>query len=191
MENVNELWLPVLGFEGSYEVSNMGNVRSLGRRVPTNMPGFHRVCPGKILKPQKAKRGGYLVVTLKKSKKIVCAKIHRLVAQAWIHNKYTLATVNHKDGDKANNTASNLEWMSMNDNLKHAREIGLTPRPYKGMNGHSVVAYASGGVFGIYPSIRVAAEMLGVCGQNISSHLMGKQKTVKGYTFKLAASAAN
>lgn len=112
---MQEIWKPVKDFEGLYEVSNMGNVRSLNYR-----------CTGeiKILKPGKDKRG-YLKVNLYKSSKYSSKRVHRLVATAFIPNLDNKTQVNHIDGNKQNNTVSNLEWCTNSENMQHAWRTGL------------------------------------------------------------------
>ena len=96
-----ETWKAISGYEGIYEVSDLGRVRSLVHR--------NRWKPG-ILKPLKHPRG-YIQVGLRKDGHTKQTLVHRLVAEAFIPNPQGLDTVNHKDEDKTNNSASNLEWM--------------------------------------------------------------------------------
>lgn len=98
-------WKTIQGYE-QYEVSNEGQVRN--RKT------------GKILKQWKDK-GGYLLVTLFRNGKQKWYLVHRLVAQAFIPNPNNLATVNHIDHNKENNSVSNLEWMSLEDNIRDGK----------------------------------------------------------------------
>ena len=103
-----EYWRPVLGYEGLYEVSNLGRVRSLDTyRKGKN--GSVRFYKGRILKLSTNGRG-YLQVFLCKNRKVKKFKIHRLVAEAFLPNPDNLPEVNHKDENKLNNNAENLEW---------------------------------------------------------------------------------
>ena len=104
-----EEWRPVVGYEGLYEVSNTGQVRSLDRF-------YYRLHKGKVLSPAKD-RYGYLTVTLNCNGKSKTIKIHRLVAQAFIENPDNLPQVNHKDEDKTNNNVDNLEWCTAKYNV--------------------------------------------------------------------------
>lgn len=94
----------------NYEISDLGNVKN--------------VTTGKIRKNQ-IDKDGYLWVSLYKNNKPFNAKIHRLIALAFIPNPDNKPTVNHKDGNKKNNDISNLEWSTSSENNKHAYDIGL------------------------------------------------------------------
>lgn len=98
------------GFEGIYEVSNLGYVR--------------RVSTRKILKPQ-PNSNGYLRAFLYNGNKQIRRTIHRMVADAFVPNPKHLPDINHKDGNKLNNRADNLEWCSVLENNAHAKANGL------------------------------------------------------------------
>lgn len=109
----NEVWKPIKGFEGIYEVSNLGRVRSLTRKV------WNYTKPGRILKPYDNGHS-YLNVGLSNGgKEEKHAYIHRLVAQAFIPNPDNLPQVNHKNFDKKDNRVENLEWVTEEQNHKH------------------------------------------------------------------------
>lgn len=116
-----EEWRSIPEFIG-YEVSSLGRVRSTNR-----LSGKRRgLIKGKELTQTTNKRG-YPEVRLFKDSKSTAKVVHRLVANAFIPNDYNKSQVNHKDGDKLNNKASNLEWMSNSENQKHAYKLGLQP----------------------------------------------------------------
>jgi len=105
-----EVWVPVKGYEGYYEVSNKDKVRSLGKRArilkgdySTN---YHRV--------------SFHILGLRRKK-----LVHRLMAEAFIPNPANLPFINHIDGNSRNNSLSNLEWCTPSENTKHAVKIGL------------------------------------------------------------------
>lgn len=131
-------WRPVEGYEGYYEVSNCGKVRSIPRRVRVNNQNgiFTKSYPSKILKSYITTRG-YELVKLCKKGVVKSYSVHRLVAKAFCSNTHEKPEVNHKDGDKLNNHASNLEWNTPSENQKHAFTEGLQ-KPQKGSkNGMS------------------------------------------------------
>lgn len=113
---MNEEWKAIEGYEGLYEISNLGNVRSLNYR---NKKGCI-----KIMNPKNTTTG-YYNICLMKDKKKTYPKIHRLVAQAFIPNPDNKPIVNHIDGDKHNNAVSNLEWCTHKENTAHAINSGL------------------------------------------------------------------
>lgn len=103
-----EEWRTIKGYEGLYEVSSYGRVRSLDRYVKTCYEAY-RLQKGKILSPAKD-RYGYLKVVLNFNRKCKTINVHRLVSDAFIPNPDNLPMVNHKDEDKSNNRVDNLEW---------------------------------------------------------------------------------
>lgn len=110
LENLeNEEWKPVVGYDGLYQVSNMGRVKSLSNE-------FSR--KEKILRQGKNKYG-YLVVNLCKEGKRKNFTVHRLVGNAFLENPSNLLMINHKDEDKTNNCVDNLEWCTNSYNQKY------------------------------------------------------------------------
>jgi len=112
-----EVWKDIEGYEGYYQVSNNGRVRSVERQVECNGKIHNR--KSRILKPGESKTGYYRVV-LSKFGKHKNASIHRLVAKAFLTTKKNRNCVNHKDLDKKNNRVKNLEWCSFKENSEHA-----------------------------------------------------------------------
>ena len=113
-----EIWKAVKGYEGLYEVSNIGTVRSVDRMVKHSKGGF-RLYKGSILTPT-LNADGYETVHLSKFNVSGTKRVNRLVAEAFIPNPNNLPTVNHKDENKLNNSVENLEWMSVSDNVKYS-----------------------------------------------------------------------
>ena len=126
-DNMREQWKPVKNYEGLYEVSNTGLVRSLDR-----IDRLNRLKKGVLKAPCNNGRG-YLCVNLKVHGKQSQKTLHRLVAEAFIPNPNNLPEVNHIDGNKANNHVDNLEWCTRNKNVSHAFRNGLN-RQYKGVD---------------------------------------------------------
>lgn len=117
-----EFWKPIDGFENIYEISNIGNVKSLERSISDH--GGFRLVRERILRPGKNRRG-YTTVLLNSYGKSHTRYVHRLVIQAFIPNLENKRTVNHKDGIKSNNKIDNLEWATDSENIKHAFVLGL------------------------------------------------------------------
>ena len=116
-----ELWQPIKGYEGLYEVSDQGRVRSLERKAQTYQ-GFRRV-RGRILKGQKIP-GGYLTVMLYKNNETERLYIHRLVATAFCSNPLAFSYALHGNDIKTDNRASNLRWGTHQQNVDEAVERG-------------------------------------------------------------------
>jgi hypothetical protein len=123
-----EIWKPVVGFEGLYEVSNLGNVRSLDSI--RNRGGTKCKYKGKVLK-QHIKNIGYKSLTISANGIYKKPLVHRLVAEAFIPNHENKPHVNHIDGDKTNNSVENLEWCSQLENNEHALKNGLKRVPLR------------------------------------------------------------
>lgn len=117
-------WKDIVGYEGYYQVSDTGEVRSL-----IMWDGAH-YCRRKepFLLSKANSSTGYYNVGLCKNNKRSCRKVHRLVAEAFIPNEEGKPQVNHKDGNKRNNNVENLEWVTSRENLVHALDTGLRNR---------------------------------------------------------------
>lgn len=117
-DQTTERWLPVVGYEGIYEVSSHGRVRSLSR---ADFVGRKR--QGRVLAP--GCQNGYFFVHLCKGGNKRVQRVHKLVASAFLGERPEGCTVNHIDGDKTNNHPNNLEYMTQGDNVRHALFLGL------------------------------------------------------------------
>lgn len=118
-----EQWRPVLGYEGLYEVSSMGKVRSVDREVFNKANGTYSTIKGYDRKLDFVGKK-YAQIGLNKNSKCKKFLIHRLVAIAFIPNPLGKSEVNHIDHDKHNNCAENLEWVSRSENAGHAKKMG-------------------------------------------------------------------
>lgn len=121
-ELIEEIWLPIPNYINLYWISNLGNVK----------------CKNKQLK-QRTNKKGYLKVRLYKNNKCKTFSIHRLVAINFIPNPDNLPQVNHKDGNKLNNTITNLQWCNNSENQLHAYKLGLQPSRHGENNSRSTL----------------------------------------------------
>ncbi len=128
MNILDEVWNDIPEFEGFYQVSNQGRVKSCDRIVDSN--GRKRALKAAILKPS-ISTGGYKGVTLWKHGKGITKSIHILVALSFLGDCPDGCNINHKDGNKLNNCISNIEYCTFAQNSQHAYDMGL-PTPAKG-----------------------------------------------------------
>ena len=123
------MWKTIKGYEGLYEISDKGEVRSFDRILPCGHNSSH-IRKGKILTPC-GNGKGYLQIYLIKDGKAKKYYIHRLVAEAFIDNPNNYPIINHKDENRSNNEVSNLEWCTHLDNVRHAIRTGLIEKVCK------------------------------------------------------------
>lgn len=118
---MEEIWKNINGYEGYYQISNYGNVKSMERIIyDKNGKLTHRL-KEKIMKPYEV-NGGYLQICLNKNGKRKPFKVHRLVAEHFLDNTYDKKEVNHKDRNVKNNNVNNLEWVTPKENMKHLED---------------------------------------------------------------------
>lgn len=166
-----EKWKSIKGFENLYEISNMGNIKSLGNKKNHS----------KIIYLKKGEnRGGYEYVVLQNNKKIKSKLVHRLVAEAFIPNPENKKQVNHIDGNKKNNCVENLEWNTPSENILHSFKIKLRKPTWK-----NVLQYDLDNNFiASYNSVKEAGEKTGVFKNGISKCCRNELKTSGGYKWK-------
>lgn len=129
---MEEQWKDIKGYEGLYEVSNLGNVRSLDRTVKRGQG--YTIKEGRVLTPFYEEKKGYYQVVLAKDGKAKTYRVHRLVAVAFLENPNNYTDVNHKDEVKTNNNVDNLEWCTR----KYNNNYGTKPeRTRKAMMGNT------------------------------------------------------
>lgn len=182
-ENLNgEIWKEIEGYEGFYQVSNYGSVRSIDRYVPHPRYGKTQFVAGRILKPG-TDGWGYQFVYLCKDGKPRMKKVHRLVAMAFIPNEYIEIhpDINHQDGDKSNNAFWNLSWTNDFKNQQHAVITGL--RKCK-----RIVQFSpSGERLKEFHSARDVYRELGISTSNLCHSLKSEYKTAGGYKWRYAS----
>ena len=119
-----EKWKDIDGFFGYYQVSNLGRVKSLCRKVPHSQAKCGYIVRNEKIKNPKTNSDGYKVVCLQMCGTKRYVSVHRLVAEAFIPNPNKYSEINHKDYDRTNNCVNNLEWITHIDNVRHSSNIG-------------------------------------------------------------------
>ena len=169
----SEIWKALLGVPG-VEVSTLGNVRTLDRLVSSE--NKTRFTKGRILK-QFNNGHGYLHVCIPVDGKWTRKKVHRIVAQTFIANPDCLPEVNHKNCNRADNRASNLEWCTSKCNSQYREKFGKS-------RNHPVLAINLSTLeVSQFPSQIRASQVLGVSQGNIYSVIKGNRKQTGGYWF--------
>lgn len=169
-----EVFKDVKGYIGLYQVSNLGNVKGLKNN--------------KLLS-QKTSKCGYKEVNLFKDRKGKSITVHRLVAQTFIPNPDNKPQVNHIDGNKENNTVSNLEWITNYDNMQHSIRTGLRDNKkigelVKEKRGKKVMQYDLDGNFiKCWNSVREVADELNIDRHTIRKVCKGETKQTHNYIF--------
>jgi hypothetical protein len=182
----SEQWKPVIGYEGLYEVSNIGRVKSIERTI-TRKNGWLLPIPEKMLSIRVGKRTERhpmprLYTELWRDNKPKACIVARLVCAAFNENKDNKPQVNHIDGNSANNNADNLEWVTARENNIHAIRNNLVSRPKKRIRGVNLVS----GETLDFESLTKAAEFMGVTKNAINAgiHGYGRAKYCKGYKWE-------
>lgn len=200
METRNEIWKDIEGYEGYYQVSNFGRVRSVERKIE-QISGkgifYKRSVRSRLVKQIPMKACRYLIVGLHKGGKTIGYYVHRLVARAFIPGYMEGFVVNHKDGDKTNNYVhvapdgsidtdkSNLEWVTQKENLEKSI---ATNNVWNGKKKRVIQMDTDGNILGCYESVTFASIVSGAQRCRIRDVCMGKYgcKTAGGYRWKFA-----
>lgn len=191
-----EVWKDIDGYEGYYQVSNLGSVKSLERYVNIGNGGRLKV-KERILASGLDKRG-YPIVSLFKNNHGEIKTIHRLVASAFIPNEQNKPTVNHKDEIKTNNTVENLEWATQKENTNYGTGIERSiasrkANPLAGAKRWKRVDQYDlyGRLVKSWPSVKSAATHYGIDGSMISRCCRGVTKRAINYIWKYSEASSN
>ena len=175
----NEIWKDIPGYEGVYQINNFGDVKSLSRivRIADKLGGF-RMKEERIIKHDIGKFG-YHRVTLRFNNKDQKYLVHRLVAEAFVENPYNLPQVNHKDEDKGNNNAENLEWCTEKYNSNYGNRTHLSSvAKYKPVSMFD----KDGNFIRSFESIKEANQFFNGCSLG-PKHIIG-HRLYHGYQFR-------
>lgn len=167
---MEEVWKDIQGFEGYYQVSNLGRVKSLSRKA-WNGHVFVDVKERILRTPTDSV--GYPVVVLQKAPYTRCVRVHRLVAEAFIPNPNKWRVVNHLDLNKTNNSVNNLEWCTHKHNIQDARD--------KGAFEHTMIPVRVVETGMVYRSCKECADAINGDPGHVSDCARGKIKTHRGY----------
>ncbi len=174
-------WLPVPNYEGLYEVSNLGKIKSIN---------YNHTKVEKIL-AEKSHKSGYKTVVLCKNGEKKNKSIHILVASAFIPNPQKKCQVNHIDGNKSNNCVENLEWVTASENIRHSFASLGKKSPNKGRFGKShyasvqIFQYSLDGKFvRAWDCVSDAARGLNCNPSQILNNAKGRTKTCHGFMWR-------
>ena len=161
-------WRDVVGFEGEYIVSSIGEVVSLN---------YNNTKEPRSLRLFLNNKTGYVYVFLYKNGRKYSKRVHRLVAESFIENPNEYDIVNHKDENKSNNRVRNLEWCTSKYNNNYGTRLAKVSKQVVRMS-------VDGEVLGTYKSIRHAARVHGIDNSTISLACRGKVKTAGGFKWE-------
>lgn len=189
MKFINEVWKDIKGYEGIYQVSSMGKVRSINRIITYFNPiqnTYKRTFVGKVLRAGLCKKTGYLKVNLLNKTK----SVHRLVAEAFIPNPEYKKDVNHKNGKKTDNCVENLEWATRSENIQHSFKVLHRKAGGLGMFGKNnkiskiVQQIKDGKIIAEFYGCNEAQRKTGIKARSISAVCCGHRKRTGGYFWK-------
>ncbi len=164
---MQEIWKDIKGYEGKYQVSNLGKIKSMIYSKPTILKAI-------------VDNHGYLRVTLYKNGKKKAGIIHRLVAQAFMPNPNSFPVINHKNGIKSNNSVANLEWCSQSHNVRESYRLGLQTIKSRRVNQYDL----SGNLIRTWESINEPRKKYNA--SHISDCCRGLRKYTHGYIWRYA-----
>lgn len=187
-----EVWKDIPGFEGFYQASTLGRVRSCDRDI--NYVNGHKVHYNSHVMATKPNHSGYMVVGLNKNNRQHWYSVHQLIARTFIPNPNGYPQINHIDECRTNNAVINLEWCTAHYNNNYGQRNERLSKALK--SNPSIGAWCKKPVIATsvhsgesisFQSIVEAADYIGIHAPNISAVLSPNniQKTAGGYTFKL------
>lgn len=182
MKKPIEIWKDIFGYEGIYQVSSLGKVKSLSRkRLVNKKTNSYHLMPERIM-VIKVDKNGYNHITLCKNGLLKTYWLHRIVLKTFVCNPQNLPQINHKNGNKSDNRVENLEWCTSKHNYHEAVKLGLrnngkVRKKYK--NSRSIAQIDNGKIVKTYESRVSALRAFGVKTINV-----GSPKRSYGYHWK-------
>ena len=182
---MQEIWKDIKGYEGLYQVSNLGKVKSLKKEVNFYSGLYKEVKKRKykerIINLKKTNRG-YMNITLYKNGIRKHFNVHRLVADTFILNPNNLPEVNHKDGNKENNCVDNLEWVTRSENMQHSLKTGLFKPKKKALIQYDL----KGNFVKRWETIKdfLIENNMNLKSSGITNCCKGRQRTAYGYIWE-------
>ena len=173
---MDEIWKDIEGYEGLYQVSNLGRIKSLVKNG----------CKQEKITTGALRKDGYMMIYLSKNGKKKYHSVHRIVAKVFIPNPNNLPYVNHKNENKADNRAINLEWCDAKYNVNYGTCIARRAKAQTNRHGAiSVIQYSLvGSVIAEYPSMMEASRKSNVPVRAICACCKNHQKSAFGYVWK-------
>lgn len=169
---MEEIWKDIVGYEGLYQVSNLGNVRSVKRKV-------------KLLRHGQDKERGYKNVILYRNGTRKMWLVHRLVAIAFVNNPENKPQIDHIDGNPSNNVVTNLRWCTVKENLNFELAHRNRINSHTQIKGKKIKQFTQNGdLINEWDSISSAARFFNITREGIRDCCLGKQKTAFGYIWK-------
>ena len=155
-----QIWRELKGYNSRFQVSNLGNVCIINNKFE------RKILPTRV---DQRERGGYLTVRLQIGGQTYTKFVHKLVAEVFVPNHMNKPLVNHRNGDKLDNRPKNLEWVTHAENIQHAHDLRLIPRPSE----RKVIDTCTNK---IYPSIKEASKHTGLPYSTTKGYLKGTRR---------------
>ena len=183
---MEEIWKDIPGYEGYYQVSTKGTIRSVDRNIMQMFRGnvVCRIMKGKMIK-SRLSTGGYMMTTLSMNGRHKHYGIHRLVALAFLDNPKKYRAVNHKDENKLNNNVDNLEWCTHSYNNSFGQGAVQRKKTMREHTGRKVGQYSlDGKLIQVFDSIGLAGQYMRCNKTSIFKVCKGENKTCCGYDWR-------
>lgn len=178
-----EIWKDIKDYEGAYQCSSYGRVKSLDRYIEEHN-GKKQFRKGQIIKPR-LNKNGYLQLALNKNAKRKMVYVHILIAETFLDNYKKLETVNHKDGNKLNNNIDNLEWSSYSNNNQHSYDELHRPAAREGAKPKKVyIIDTYDNSVKWFNSIKETTDNIGLSHTQINRYIHSDKKWKGRYIFK-------